>query len=156
MRFSSFIEWLFFLILPVIFTVILAGGTGASSDNRVRLVVVDQAQTHLSSELISLLGSSESVRPDLKTLEDGEYQFDARQVSALLLIPASFNQSALENGSLTLELRQQPNNLNALVAQRTVQAVISRVGQEVEIARRSVAEAEKIQAFQSTAERQSY
>src|SRR5512136_1633071 len=98
MRFSSFIEWLFFLIMPIFFTLLLAGGTGASSDSRVRLVVVDQAKTPLSSELISLLGNSESVRPDLKALQDGEYQFDARQVSALLLIPASFNQSALENG----------------------------------------------------------
>jgi ABC-2 type transport system permease protein len=155
-RFSSFTEWLFFLILPVIFTVILAGGTGGNSDNRVRLVVIDQAQTPLSAELITMLENSESVRPNLQTLKDGEYQFSARQVSALLLIPISFNQSALENGSLTLELRQQPNNLSALVAQRAVQAVISRVGQAVEIARRSVAEAENIQAFPSAAERQAY
>ena len=33
-----------------------------------------------------------------------------------------------------LELRQQPNNLNAMVAQRAVQAVISRVGSAAEIA----------------------
>jgi ABC-2 type transport system permease protein len=156
MRFSSFTEWLFFLIMPIFFTLLLAGGTGAGSDNRVLLEVVDQAQTPLSTELITMLENSESVRPDLVTLEDGEYRFSARQVSALLIIPAAFDQSALEIGSLTLELRQQPNNLNALVAQRAVQAVISRVGQAVEIARSSVAEAEKIQAFQSNADRQAY
>ena len=55
MRFSGWSEWLFFLILPVVFTVVLAGGTGASSDNRVRLVVVDQANTPLSAELIIAL-----------------------------------------------------------------------------------------------------
>ena len=38
-RFSGFTEWLFFLILPIVFTLVLAGGTGASSDNRIRLVV---------------------------------------------------------------------------------------------------------------------
>ena len=155
-RFTSFVEWLFFLILPVFFTFLLAGGTGASSDNRVLLEVVDQARTPLSNELVTMLENSESVRPDLVTLKNGEDHFNARQVSALLIIPAGFDQAALENSSLALELRQQPNNLNALVAQRAVQAVISRVGQAVEIARRSLAEAEKIQAFQSATGRQAY
>ena len=156
LRFSSFSEWLFFLIMPIFFTLLLSGGTGGNSDNRVLLVVVDRAQTPLSAELIATLENSESVHPELMTQEDGENRFDSRRISALLIIPAGFDQSALENGSLTLELRQQPNNLNALVAQGAVQAVISRVGQAVEIARRSVAEAEKIKAFQSAADRQAY
>lgn len=156
LRFTSFIEWLFFLILPVVFTLILSGGTGAPSDNRVRLAVADQARTPLSAELIAALEDSESVHPELTTLENGENRFDSRRISALLILPAGFEQSALESGSLTLELRKQPNNLNALVAQRAVQAAISRVGQAVEIARRSVAEAENIQAFASAAERQDY
>jgi ABC-2 type transport system permease protein len=156
LRFSGFSEWLFFLILPVLFTLILSGGTGASSDNRVQLAVVNQAQTPLSAELIAALENSESIRPELMTLENGENRFDSRRISALLIIPAGFEQSVLESGSLTLELRQQPNNLNALVAQRAVQAAISRVGQAVEIARRSVAQAENIQAFSSTADRQDY
>jgi ABC-2 type transport system permease protein len=156
LRFSGFSEWLFFLILPVLFTLILSGGTGASSDNRVQLAVVNQAQTPLSAELIAALENSESIRPELMTLENGENRFDSRRISALLIIPAGFEQSVLESGSLTLELRQQPNNLNALVAQRAVQAAISRVGQAVEIARRSLAQAENIQAFSSTADRQDY
>jgi ABC-2 type transport system permease protein len=156
LRFSGFSEWLFFLILPVLFTLILSGGTGASSDNRVQLAVVNQAQTPLSAELIAALENSESIRPELMTLENGENRFDSRRISALLIIPAGFEQSVLESGSLTLELRQQPNNLNALVAQRAVQAAISRVGQAVEIARRSLAQAENIRAFSSTADRQDY
>jgi ABC-2 type transport system permease protein len=156
LRFSGFSEWLFFLILPVLFTLILSGGTGASSDNRVQLAVVNQALTPLSAELIAALENSESIRPELMTLENGENRFDSRRISALLIIPAGFEQSVLESGSLTLELRQQPNNLNALVAQRAVQAAISRVGQAVEIARRSLAQAENIRAFSSTADRQDY
>ena len=156
LRFTSFSEWLFFLILPVLFTLILSGGTGAGGDNRVRLAVADQAQTPLSAELIASLEASESVHPELIPLKDGENQFDSRRVSALLVIPPGFEQSTLESGSLALEMRQQPNNLNALVAQRAVQAAISRVGQAVEIARRSVDEAEKVQAFPSAAERQDY
>lgn len=156
LRFSGFSEWLFFIILPVVFTLVLAGGTGASGDNRVRLPVVDLAGTLLSAELLEALEDSTSVRPVLVSLEEGEYQFDTRRTSALLIVPAGFDQSALESGSLTLELRQQPNNLNALVAQRAVQAVIGRVGRAVEIARRSVEAAEAIQPFESRAARQAY
>ncbi len=156
LRFGSFSEWLFFLILPVIFTLILSGGTGAGGDNRVLLLVVDQAQTPLSAELVSTLEASESVRPEVTDLEDGEYRFDARKVSALLIIPAGFDNTALQKGVLTLELRQQPNNLNALAAQRAVQAVISRVGQTVEIARASVEQAESIRPFESDSTRQAY
>ncbi len=156
LRFTSFSEWLFFLILPITFTLILSGGTGAPSDNRIRLFVVDQAQTSLSAELVATLEESESVNPELTDLENGEEQFDTRNISALLIIPSGFDQAALESGSLILELRQQPNNLNALVAQRAVQAVISRVGQAVQIARQSVSEAEKIRPFTSEADRQAY
>ena len=44
---------------------------------------------------------------------------------------------------IQLELRQQPNNMNALVASQAVRSVIGRVGSSVEIARSSVAEAER-------------
>lgn len=155
-RFTSFSEWLFFLILPVLFTLILSGGTGAQGDSRIKLLIVDQAQTPLSAELIATLEKSESVNPELTDLNDGEQKFDSRKISALLIIPAGFDQSALESGALTLELRQQPNNLNALVAQRAVKAVISRVGQAVDIARNSVAQAGKIQPFTSDTARQAY
>lgn len=156
MRFSGFSEWLFFLILPILFTLILSGGTGAQADTRVKLLIVDQAQTPLSAELITILENSESVRIEQTDLKTGEQQFDSRKISALLIIPVGFDQPALESGTLTLELRQQPNNLNALVSQRAVQAVISRVGQAVDIARNSVTEAEKIQPFESESARQSY
>ena len=156
LRFTSFTEWLFFLILPILFTLILSGGTGPQADTRIELLVVDQAQTPLSAELLTTLEASESVNPELTDLDDGEQKFDSREISALLIIPAGFDQSALESGTLTLELRQQPNNLNALVAQRAVQAVISRVGQAVDIARNSVAEAEAIRPFESETARQAY
>ena len=66
LRFSSKSELLFFLILPIIFTFILAGGTGnQGADNRIRLLVVDQAQSPLSAQIIAELEKSETVRPDV-------------------------------------------------------------------------------------------
>jgi ABC-2 type transport system permease protein len=157
LRFSSPIErLLFFFVLPVFFTVVLAGGTGGSSDSRVRLVVVDLAHSPLSADLVAALGNSEAVRPDVMTLEKAETQFSQRSASAVLVIPADFDLAHLEQGSLPLELRQQPNNMNAMVAQRAVTAVISRVSSAADIANRSVAAAEKIRPFASDADRQAY
>ena len=83
-RFSSPVELVFFILLPVVFTFILAGGSGAPKDGRVRLVVVDQAQTSLSVELVTALGKSEAVRAEVLPLDAAESQFSQRQVTALL------------------------------------------------------------------------
>ncbi len=155
-RFTGLTEWLFFLILPVFFTVVLAGGTGASSDARIRLVVVDQAGSPLSADLIDTLAQSDAVRPDVLSLEKAESQFSQRQVSAVLVISQTFDLEHLVQGNIQLELRQQPNNMNALIAQQAVQAVISRVSSAVDIAHSSVVEAERVQPFATEAEKQAY
>jgi ABC-2 type transport system permease protein len=156
LRFTSPWEWMFFIIMPVIFTVILAGGTGGSADNRIRLAVVDQANSPLSAELVAALGESEAVRPDVMTLASAENQFSIRRVSSLLVIPPEFDIQHLAQGSIELELRQQPNNISALAAYQAVTAVIGRVGSAVEIARSSINEAGSIQPFASEVDRQAY
>jgi len=155
-RFTGWFDWVFFLGLPIVFTVVLAGGTGGSADARVRLVVVDQAGSPLSANLIAALAKSEAVRPDVQPSDTADSQFTQRRVSAVLVIPPEFDLAHLEQGSIQLELRQQPNNMNAVVAQRAVQAAISRVGSAVDIANSSVAEAEGIKPFESEAARQTY
>jgi ABC-2 type transport system permease protein len=154
-RFDSWSRWIFFLILPIVFTVVLAGGTG-SSDSRVRLVVVDQANSPLSMDLVTELEKSRAVYPDMLTLTQAQNQFSQRSVSAVLIIPVGFDTAHLEQGSIQLELRQQPNNMNAMISQRAVQSVISRVSAATSIAISSVEVAEGIQPFTTSAERKSY
>ena len=156
LRFSSTSEWLFFLILPIIFTVLLAGGTGAPSDSRIRLVVADQANTSLSTELIDTLAESEAVYPDVLSLAQAEDEFDTRRATVMLVIPAGFDLDQLSAGGSELELRQQPNNVNALAASQAVNSAIRRVSSAVEIANRSVQEAERIQPFAAAADRAAY
>ena len=157
LRFSSKSELLFFLILPIIFTFILAGGTGnQGGDNRIRLLVVDQAQSPLSAQIIAELEKSETVRPNVMTLDEAESEFEARNASALLVIPANCDSETLRTGEIVLDLRQMPNNLNAQAAQRAVQAVLYRLGSAVSITKDAVIEAEKIRPFASDADRQAY
>jgi ABC-2 type transport system permease protein len=156
-RFASRFELVFFLVLPLIFTFLLAGGTpSGNDDNRVVLVVVDQANTALSQQLISDLGKSPSVRPDLQTLDQAEAGFKARQVPVMLIIPAGFDMEHLKNAAMDLELRQQPNSLDALVVARAVQTVIGREGSAVSTALASVKAADQIKPFTSSAAKETY
>ena len=157
LRFASRSEWLFFLILPLVFTFLLAGGTPSSDgDNRVALVVVDQAGSPLAGDILENLEKSTSVRPVARDLAEAEALFDDRQIAVLLVIPTGFTYEALEAGEAPLELRQQPNDLDALVAERAVQVAAQRTGSAVQIALNSVQQAEQIRAFPSDQVRAGY
>ena len=79
-----------------------------------------------------------------------------REASAVLIIPETFDLDHVKGKSVALELRQQPNNMNALVAEQAVNAHVLRFSSAVDIADSSVAEAERIQPFASEAERSAY
>lgn len=156
-RFSGFSELLFFIILPLVFTFILGGSPNpGDADNRVRLVVVDQAHTSLSADLIEALDKSTAVRPEVLGLDEAENQFSDRSASVLLIIPSGFDTESLSAGAAELELRQQPNDMDAVIADRAVQAVIGKLGSAINAAQMAVDEAGQIGAFESESERRVY
>ena len=156
-RFASASEWLFFLILPVLFTFILAGGApSGEEDPRIRLLVVDEANTAVSRQLIEELKTSTAVRPVVTTRQEAQDQFDERRASTVFLIPTGVDLQALQNGSAQVELLQQPNNMNAVVVQRAVLTAIRRVGSSISAAQNAVQQRENILPFASEAEKQAY
>ena len=156
-RFASSSELLFFIILPVVFTFLLAGGTpNGEQENRIRLLVVDEAQSAVSQQIITELENSTAVYPEVVAREDAQVQFDERRASAVFIIPAGISLETLQAGSAQVELLQQPNNLNATIAERAVQTAIRRVSSAVSAAQNAVAQREAKQAFASDAEKQAY
>ncbi|MBW6466580.1 MAG: ABC transporter permease [Brevefilum sp.] len=155
-RFTSPVEWLFFLVMPMVFILILSGGTGPPGDQRITLLTVDLARSELSAALVAELEKSPSVRPELTDLADALGKFDAFQVSAVLIIPEDFTSEVLQRGEAAIELKQQQNNLNALVDQQAVQTAVLRISSLVDIANASLAEADSIRPFDSDTERQAY
>src|SRR5882724_2065042 len=89
-RFSSPMEWLFFLILPLVFTVVLAAATGGG-DSRVRLVVADLAHSASSARLLGILRASQGIRVDTLDLGPAEAELRSRRTTALLVIPSNFD-----------------------------------------------------------------
>ena len=156
-RFSSTSEWLFFIILPILFTFIFAGGVPTGDeDNRIRLVVVDQANTTISQEIISELEQSTSVRLDILPLQEAEEQFDSRRTVAMLVIPAGLDLESIQNGIAQLEFRQLPNDMDASIAERAVETALRRVSSVVSAANLAVDEAKVRGTFESAEAEQAY
>jgi ABC-2 type transport system permease protein len=157
-RFASSSELLFFIILPLVFTFLLSGGTpsGNPTNNRVRLVVVDQANTTISQEIITELDNSTAVYPEVTTLEEADEDFSARRVSAVLVIPAGLDLAAIQNGAAELDFRQQPNDMDASIAQRAIQTAIRRVSSTINAANNALEEAKTRGTFETSTDEQTY
>jgi len=156
-RFASPSELLFFIILPIVFTFLLAGGTPSGDDDpRIGLLVVDEANTSISGQILEELENSTAVRPEVVTREEADSEFDERSASAVFIIPAGIDIASLQNGSAEVELLQQPNNIDATVAERAVLTAIRRVSSAISAAQNAVNQRESIRPFTSEAEKQAY
>jgi len=156
-RFASKSELVFFIVLPIVFTFLLAGGTPSGNDDpRIGLVVVDEAENSLSAEIIGGLEKSTAVRPELLNHAQAQEQFDQRRAPVVLIIPSGLTLEALQTGSAKVDLLQQPNNLDATIAKRAVLTALRQVSSAISAAQIATREAESAQPFQSEAERQAY
>jgi ABC-2 type transport system permease protein len=156
-RFASSSELLFFIILPVVFTFLLAGGTpSGDEENRIRLLVVDEAQTTISQQIIEELDKSTAVYPEVAEREEAQSQFDERRASSVLIIPAGIDLASLQSGLAEVEMLQQPNNLSATVQERAVLTAIRRVSSSISAAQNAVSVREQKQPFADEAEKQAH
>mgnify|MGYP003921022581 CR=1 FL=1 len=156
LRFAGRSELLFFLILPIVFTFILAGGTGRGDDGRIPVLVVDEAHSALSRQILSELGRSPSLRVEWTTPAAGEAALKQRRAAALLVIPAESHPERLRTGTVALVWRQRPDDLGAQAAAQAVRAVLYRLGSALVIAHQAVTTAASIRPFATTAEREAY
>lgn len=155
-RFTSPVEWLFFLILPMVFMMLIGGSTGAPADQRVMLYFVDEARSPLSASLLSELEKSTSVQAVSQERAAALSEFEERKVVAVLIVPANFTLDTLQANSAELELRLLPNMMNAVIAQQAVHAVLGRVSGSMDIANTSLTQAEKITQFKDFTARQAF
>ena len=156
-RFGSVSELLFFIVLPLLFTYLLAGGTpSGNEDPRIVLMVADEANTAISQQMIEELEMSTAVRPDVVSRAEAQSLFDDRRADVVLILPAGLDLASIQSGSAEVELLQQPNNMNAIVAERAVSTAIRHVSSAISAAGNAVQQRESIEPFASESERQSY
>src|SRR5688572_25690269 len=149
-RFGSSSELLFFIILPIVFTFLLAGGTpSGNEDPRIPLLVVDEANTEISQQVIDELESSTAIRPEVVTHDEAQSQFDDRRASAVFIIPSGIDIESLQGSSAEVELLQQPNNMDAIIAERAILTAIRRVSSAISAAQNAADQREAKQPFAS-------
>lgn len=154
MRFSSRSEWLFFVILPVVFTLALA--QQGQGDTRLALLVTDLDGSSLATELVRVLSLSEAIQPTLRPQAEAQTAFDENTAAAWLVIPAGFEQAVTSGEPADLTLYQQPNNTDALAAAQAVRAAINQVSGPLIVARESLVEARRLEAVASPADASAY
>ncbi len=159
-RFSSRGEWLFFLILPVVFTLVINFAVGASyggdNDARIPVLVVDQDGGELAQDLVAALNTSATIRTQLTDLADAEAQFRERQAPAMLVIPAGLEEAQAEGKKVELRFTTAAGNSDGIAAQQAVQAALGSVGRSWLVAGISTAAAEEIRPFASTDAREAF
>ena len=92
LRFEGRSELLFFLILPLVFTLLIGGGLPAASggDSRIVLPVADEDGTARSAALVAALAAGDTVRPEVMSRADAETLLNDEDTAAVLIIPAGF------------------------------------------------------------------
>jgi ABC-2 type transport system permease protein len=156
LRFSGKTELLFFLFLPLVFTLLLSGVLFSGGSSKIVMVVVDEDNSDLSRKLVSLLQSSEIVTPSLLARESAQEAFDKRDAAAILIIPSGIEASLKAGQAVVLDFTLDPANNNGLAVQQEVQKAISQISRSLAVASASTREAEKIQPFTDAAQRQAY
>lgn len=156
-RFSSASELLFFLVLPIIFTLLLSG---AASDNGggsgLSLPVVVQDDGPFTERLLTELEASPSVAPQVVSLQQAQDAVANEEAVAMLIIPPDFSDDIAAGQQTTLTWRANPDNTDAVAVQQTVRAAIDRLSHAALTAERAVAAAEARQTFAGAAERRAY
>lgn len=162
-EFSERVTWIFFMVLPLVFTLIIGQGLqGLNSspsegvDNRYTLLVVDADRSSLSNELVTTLAKSTIIRPLVKPAGEAQALFKDQQAAALLTIPTGFERSLMAGQGIDLSLEKLPNDTRTLAIDQGLSEALSQINSAVQAARTSVAQAEQIAPFRDAAQRQSY
>ncbi len=146
----------FYLILPIIFTLIVGTALGGSGDGRSAVLVADDDHSALSAEVIDALNTSKVIRSSTVPVDQARQRLNDNQASALLTIPQGFGAALMAGQSIELDLQPNPQSSNQLVIQQEIRAASDRTSNAVLAALASVAERDRIKPFIDAAERQQY
>ncbi len=154
-RFSNPMEIMFFLVLPIIFTYLLSGSIG-SDGGTYQLLVVDQDQTSLSSQLVEGLASAGTMEIVSISEEEMEAAAEAAETSAILTIPTGFQEQLYRGESIDLALQEIGEEDAYDAAEQQVFTAVEQMGRALLAANVSTAEYGKRGEFSDAAAREMY
>ncbi|MEL7637228.1 MAG: ABC transporter permease [Anaerolineaceae bacterium] len=125
--FASPISWIFFIVLPIIFTTVLAITTGGFDDQPVVLKYIDQAGSPLSSSLLEIMQEEAAVQPEAIDLTTAQATFEEGDLVAYLVIPPDFTRETLLKADLSVQLFQQPNRTTSQTIFQALQLALTKL-----------------------------
>jgi ABC-2 type transport system permease protein len=158
MRFAIRSEILFFLVLPLFFTFLLGGGIpmGGEEEARIPLLLVNEDGTALAAQLKDALKGTASLEVIIQSRENALTKFDDEEAPALVIIPEGYGAALLSGSPVELEIFKAPEDNDADAAEQAVLAALNKASRSLAVASVSLAERERIDAFQSNNERVAY
>ncbi len=149
----------FFLILPLLFTVIvgsaLGGSNNPSGDTRPLLAVVDLDQSAASQQFLTALQASTVLRAVAVSQAEADRAFEEDKALGVLVIPSGFQAAALNGQPLDVDLKAANDNRSVVVAQET-RAIMEQTSGAITAAQAAVSEAERLKPFATDQARQDY
>jgi len=160
-EFSDRGTWMSFLILPLIFTAGIGGGTGGmggdpNADQRYPVALVDHDGGALATQFADALAQSKVVRSEARDEATALKLLDDKKVRAVVVIPSGFSADLLAGKGVEVEVRASAEDNEGLAVREAVQSASALVSRALLAALVSVEEAEAIRPFADDAERQAY
>jgi ABC-2 type transport system permease protein len=137
-RFDGPMAWVFFLLLPFLFTAAVGAGLGGMMNDappeeiRIRLAVIQQDEGPLVDALFAALQGVNFDLDVVETFPDDVFG---------LIVPAEFSERLLAGEEIELTLRIRSDSSNTPAVEQAVQAAIGRVGGAALVAQTGVTQA---------------
>jgi ABC-2 type transport system permease protein len=155
-RFSAPSEWLFFVVLPVVFSIVISLAAGSRGDSRTPLLVVNRDGGELSRDLVDALKESKTVAVKEYSFSEAESKFRDLKAPAMLVIPAGVEEAKAGGKAMELQFTEAAGNVGGVAARQAVQAALGSLGRTLQAAGISAAAAEEIRPFPDQAAREAY
>ena len=157
-EFSYRSTYIFFLVLPILFTTVIGIALGNSSgSSRYTLPVVNLDGGAFAGQLLANIQASPILAPvTYPTEAEARTAFEQDSLPVLLVIPAGFTRDLQAGKTVKLHMQESPGSSDALRLEQTIQAAANRLNTAIAIAAESASQAEKVQPFTNPADRQVY
>jgi ABC-2 type transport system permease protein len=160
LEFTEPISLVFFIILPVIFTLVIGFGMGASADpnadQRSIIAVVDLDGSMLSKQLVASLADSTVIKPEaISDVATGEEKLAQGSLAGMVTIPKGFQAGLMADQSTQIDLIIH-GGANQAAYERVIRTSVGQISSAVSAAQASVVARAHIQPFTDTTEQQSY
>ncbi|HSD85578.1 MAG TPA: ABC transporter permease, partial [Anaerolineae bacterium] len=148
----------FFLILPLAFTVIVGSalsGSNSSDDTRPVVAVADLDHSALSQEFLAALQESKAMRAEALSQAEADRAFEDDKAIGALVIPPGFQSAALNGQPIDLQLKAANDN-RSLAVEQEARAIMEQTSGALAAAQAAVSEAERLKPFADEQARHAY